>query len=257
MEIQYPNFARGRILKIGMLENLRDFPRDAVDCFCETLSDGIVCGLSPIIREDTITFSKGILKHKGQPYVVSSLPKLNYGETDTEVAIKLLFKEEEQLLDYKTQAIDLIIDGRVQIKKDEIELGRFKLKKGAYLRTNYQDLYDFTTEYNTVNLVQVLYAGYGQPTLSCQIMKYFAKAAMDLNTQNHLDISFCLLCLNSDRMERDTILQYLMSRIDSQFANDPTNFDIHEQLVKALAVIKKESSPRRRPPNQKPKVLID
>ncbi len=46
-----------------MLENLRDFPRDVLDIFCEDMSDGIVCGFIPTVNKEIITISKGIIKY--------------------------------------------------------------------------------------------------------------------------------------------------------------------------------------------------
>lgn len=69
-EIRYPYFNKDRILKKGMLENMRDYPRDILDVYNENLSDGVVCGLSPTVDEDIITISKGIVKHKGRLYVI-------------------------------------------------------------------------------------------------------------------------------------------------------------------------------------------
>ena len=257
-EIRYPKFNRGRILKIGMLESLRDLPRDALDCFCEDLSDGIVCGFTPIVYEDTITFSKGILKYKGELFVVRDLTAISYAEINIEVAIKIIFMQEEEQHDFNSRVIDFIVDDNATIGENEIELGRFKLKKGAYLRSNYQDLNDFTTEYNTINIVNMLYAGYNRPTLSPLILRYFAKAALELNPKNHLDITFAMLCLNSTRMEMDVILHYLRERlVHSDIADNLPNHEIHAYLLKAFDLVKKEGVPKRRMMNQRTKVMLD
>lgn len=257
-EVRCPVFARGRILKIPMLEDLRDFPRDMLDCFCETLSDGIVSGLSPVVEKDRITFSKGVLKYQGTVYLVRDLTAIRYGETDTDVAIKIVFGDETRGADYKTQKFDFLIGDAGRTGKNEVELGRFRLKKGAYLRSDYQDLEDFTTLYNTINVVNVLYAGYGRPTLSHLILKYFAKAALDCNPPGHWDVSFCMTCLNNARVERETIMQYLRYRLhDDGLPDNLTNLQIHGHLVTSLEMVRREGSPRKRRPNQKTKVLVD
>jgi len=246
-EILYPCFTRGRILKIGMLENLRDFPRAVLDCSYEGFSDGIISGLTPLVDKNNITFSKGVIKHKGEYFLVQDLTAIQYGATDKEVSIKIVFKENNQTPDYKIQNIDFLIDPDVSVKDDEIELGRFKLKSGAYLRSDYQDLGDFTTEYNTINIVNVLYAGYNRPTLSHLILKYFAEAALASNSQNPLDVAFTLLCLNSTRIERDVILNYIWNRLGTEsFPDKLTNNEIHAKLSHALEIVKKDGVPRKR-----------
>lgn len=260
-DIRYPCFVRGRILKLDMLENLRDFPREALACFCEDFSDGIVCGLTPIVEKDTITFSNGILKYQGNVYLVSGLAAIPYEETDTEVAVKIVFRQKEEKPDYKAQHFDFFIDKNVLVAENEIELFRFKLKKGAYLRSDYQDLNDFITEYNTINIVHVLYAGYGKPTLSHLVLKYFAQVALGYNPQNTWDVSFAMLCLNSTRVERDVILNYLEQRLNSgqslKKSVDLSNQEIHAQLVKVLVLIKKEESPRKRTLSQRATITLD
>ena len=257
-DVLYPCFIRGRILKNSMLENLRDFPRDAVDCQSEDLSNGIISGLTPIVDKDTITFSKGIIKHKNEILLVRDLTAIQYGETDNEVAIKLSFTEKEKTSDFVIQRFDFHIDADTVSKENEIELCRFKLKKGAYLRSDYQGLYDLTTEFNTINVVHVSYAGYKQPTLSHLILKYFAKATLGFNTANPLDISFGLLCLNSTRIERETILHYLWNRLGlHEYPGGLTNLEIHGMLTNALDVIKKDAVPRKRIVNKQRMVMMD
>ena len=257
VEIKYPYFTRDRILKIGMLENLRDFPRNALECCFDELSDGIICGLKPIVQEDEITFSKGILKHKGVLYDISSLSPIKYEETETEEAIKIVFLNEEQTHDYRTRFIEFTA-GKLTGEENEIELGRFKLKKGAYLRSEYKDLYDFTTEYNTFNIVNVSYAGYGAPTLSNLILKYFAKMALEYNPVNHVDIFFSMLCLNSERVERDVIISYLKNRLaDEHRFDNLANHEIHRRLVRVLEVIRQESQPGRPAPKTRAAQMFD
>jgi len=256
-----------------MLENLRDFPRDAVDCFYEDFSDGIVCGLTPVIEKDTIVFSKGILKYNGKVYLISDLPPLPYAETTTEVAVKIVFQQEEERPDYIAQHFELLIDKtekndkNISTPKNEVEIFRFKLKKAAYLRSDYQDLEDFVTEYNTINVVHALYAGYGKPTLSPLVMRYFGQAALEFSPQNPWDISFVMLCVNSARVERDVILHYLRQRfanMESKANNRSTekpeglsNPEIHMQLVKVLEMIKREKAPVKRPLNQRHRITLD
>jgi len=256
--IQFPKFKRGRIMKIGMLENMRDFPRDALKCANESLSDGIISGLTPLVEKEIITFSKGVIKHKGELLLISDLDPIQYNATEVEVSIKLVFGDKTETHDYDTQLINLCIDKNLELTDLQMELGRFKLKKGAYLRSDYQDLYDFTTEYNTINIVNVLYSGYLQPTLSHMVLKYFARAALFHNPQNQLDISFAMLCMNNLRIEREVILHYIWNRLGTDsYPNDISNLEIHKKLVEALEVVKSERTPRKRTLSNKRKIMLD
>ena len=255
-EIQYPYFKANRVLKIEMLENMRDFPRDVLDVTNESMSDGIVSGLTPIVDKDIITFSKGVVKHKGQLYVLNSPTRISYSETEIDVLIKLNFYDEIIDKDYKTQFVEVEIDRNTRLLDNQVELGRFKLKKGAYLRSDYQDLFDFTTEYNTINIVHVLYAGYLEPTVSGKILKYFAKEALETRTQNQMDITFCMMCLNSSRVERQVIYNYIAYKLDEEVKR-MDNKAIHDKLVLILKQIKRENVGLRRKRAAASKIMVD
>lgn len=255
-EIQYPFFKKGRILKIEMLENIRDYPRDVLAVYNEYLSDGIICGLMPKVDKEIITFSKGIVKYNGDLYVISAPTSITYGETEVEVIIKLGFYDELRDNDYETQYIDIGIDNDLEIQDNQIELGRFKLKTGAYLRSDYQDLYDFTTEYNTINIVNVQYSGYEKPTLSNMILKYFAKEALATRTQNNMDINFSMLCLNNSRVERDVIYNYVAYKLNEEII-ELDNVKLHDKLVKILGNIKRENSGLKKSRASSQKIILD
>ena len=258
-EIKYPYFKRDRILKIEMLENFRDFPRDVLDVYNADMSDGIVCGLDPTVDKNIITFSKGIVKYNGEMYVFHDPTIIDYGATETDVVIKLSFLDETGDKDYRITPVDIVMDKGDVIEQNEIELGRFKLKTGAYLRSDYQDLYDFTTEYNTINIVNVLYAGFKQPTLSHLILKYFAREVLEVRPENMFDINFCMLCLNSRRIERETILSYIGYKIEREIDSlgELSNIDVHTTMVKILEDIKRESAGLRKRQSARKKVILD
>lgn len=256
IEIKYPFFKKDRILKIEMLENIRDFPRDILDIYNENLSDGIVCGFIPSVDKEIITFSKGITKYNGSLYLLSKSISVSYCETESDTMIKINFYDETQDSDYKTTYIEIEIDDNINILDNQQELGRFKLKRGAFLRSNYQDLYDFTTEYNTINIVNVKYAGYKESTLNPLILKYFAEESFKYKIQNNIDLSFCMLCMNNEKIERKVIYNYISYRLDEDI-NSLTNIEIHNNLVKILNKIKSESKSINRKNKSSNKIMLD
>ncbi len=239
-----------------MLENLRDFPRDVLDIFCEDMSDGIVCGFTPVVNKEIITLSKGIIKYHGVVYVMPETISIAYQETEKDVMLKLCFGEELQEKDYKINDIQISIDSDMNLLPNQIELGRFRLKKGAYLRSEYQDLYDFTTEYNTINIVNVKYAGQHQHTLNKMILQYFAKEAFEYQLKDGIDFSFCMLCLNSQKTERAVIQQYIAYKTGEE-KKELSNAEIHKQLVKILEEIRKNSRMIKKKKTTNSKIIMD
>ncbi|MCI8805824.1 MAG: DNA and RNA helicase [Clostridiales bacterium] len=255
-ELKYPYFKKDRILKIEMLENMRDFPRDMLDIYCFGLTDGIVCGFEPEVDKNKITFSEGITKFKGKVYLIGESVTLDYGETDSDVMIKLCFGEKIRDKDYETTPIDFIIDRDMKVSDNQQELGRFKLKKGAYLRSDYQDLYDFTTEYNTFNVVNVKYAGIEEPAINIDMLRYFAKEALNAVPKDIYDVSFCMQCLNSTRVEKSVIYSYLNYKLNENISY-MSNKDIHNNLVNILDDIKRESSRKIRNRPFSDKIIVE
>lgn len=255
-EIKRPFFLNKRILKKEMLNSLRDYPRDVMEIYTETMSDGILWGFSPTVDKNIITFSKGVIKYKGDIFVLNKNVPIEYRETEVEVLIKLNFHELVKDNDYETQYVDITIDKDINLLENQKELGRFKLKKGAFLRSDYQDLYDFVTEYNTINIVNVLYAGYKENTMSSMVFKYFATEALKVRTQNQMDINICMMALNSSRIEREMINHYISYRLDEEY-KVLKNIEIHKKLVLILNKIKKESSGFRRAGRETNKIILD
>jgi hypothetical protein len=254
--IEYPHFNRGRVLKNAMLESLRDFPRKAMDVWTEKLSDGIVMGFTPLVERDVITLSEGIVQHRDRLFVSGESGRLAYSAPESERSIKLKFLETGSDPDFDQQRVEIALDEDKTLLENQIELGRFKLKEGAYLRSDYKDLYDFATEYNTINLVHVLYAGYGEPTICGDILKYFAKAAVAARARNPLDVTFAMLCLNQARVERQTLYTYIANKTEGD-VRPMTNAQIHRELVRILEAIKKESPPPRSAGAVRRKVVVD
>ncbi|MDR1067454.1 MAG: hypothetical protein LBL35_08530 [Clostridiales bacterium] len=255
-EVQYPFFKKGRVLKIEMLENLRNFPRDILDIYGETLSDGIISGLTPAADGRVVTFSKGMVKHNGSIYLINSPTTISCADEDINAIITLNFYDEVVGDDFRTLFAEIEMNDRASIESNQIELCRFKLKTGAYLRDAYQGLYDFVTEYNTINIAHTLYSGYKEPTISVEILKYFAKEALEANPKNAMDITFCFMCLNSARIERQVILNYVAHRTDQKL-RPMTNIVIHDALVKILDTIKREIGRKSVSADARHRIILD
>ena len=169
----FPNFGKGRILKKEMLENLRDFPRNFFDIYFKNHSNGIIAGTDIHIGGNNITVRSGIIKHNGRIYMLTDEYEFPYYNTNKEVVIKVKFLGDSSEGDFSTYKTKIFLDDVIEKSEDELELGRFKLREGAILRSVYTDFYDFETEFNTVNIINAEYSGYGKSTLSPDILRYF------------------------------------------------------------------------------------
>jgi hypothetical protein len=235
----FPQFQKGRILKTEMLENLRDFPRDFWDIFLHNYSDGIIAGAAMTVSDNIISITKGIVKFQEKLYLLDQELQLVVAAAPQEVFVKVKFDGPVVGSDFLVHNSRLIIETK-PLQQDELELGRFKLNEGAQLRSVYRDFDDFVTEYNTLNIVHVPYAGLGKSTVSPMLIQYFLKQVIKGLTQNAFDISFFMQCFNAERVERDAILYYLTNRLSIP-DKDYSNLEIYQYLRMIMKEMKSGS----------------
>ncbi|AIQ14235.1 hypothetical protein [Paenibacillus durus] len=227
-----PKFEKGRILKTGMLENLRDYPRSFLDIRYQDYSDGIIAGTNVSVREDVLCISPGIIKYAGRLYLMEEEQEVPYAATGREMVLKVRFEEGQSSADFDRHAGTVVLEEN-QHGDIEQELARFKLKEGAVLRSGYIDFADLSTEYNTLNFIRALHAGCGGGTLSPIILKLFARELIGKGSRDPLDLSFALLCLNEEKIELEAILHYLAARSGSSLPDDDP-VKLHQALVRVL-----------------------
>lgn len=255
-ENRNPQFYKGRILKNGMLEALRDFPRDILRVALKDYSDGIVYGGDIHVNKDILLVQPSLLKHHGKLYLIEQEFPMQYYPTDNWTGIYAKFTPDTHSPDYNACVISIIFDDNLAPKEDCMELARFKLKQGAWLRYDYQDLEDFTTEYNTFNYIHVDYAAPKKSTICPLLLEYFAHETMIAGSENQLDMSFAFDCLNTERISRESVLFYISNKLN-EFYKEYSNVDIHRKLVLILKDIQKHALKRKRPKKDDGVMLVD
>lgn len=230
---RYPKFSKGRILKKEMLENLRDYPRNFTDLWLNDYSNGIISGANVLVQENYLTITRGMVKHAGKIYSLETDYRLPYRYSDQEALLKIRFREETSDNDFISCGTEIYIDQDNRVQEDEFELGRFKLKEGAKLRSEYQGFFDLSTEYNTFNIIHVEYAGFRQSTISPIILRYFAEEILKSKSTDPYDIAFTMQCLNQSPVDRELILYYLANRLQTGY-REYTNVQIHKHLVRLV-----------------------
>ncbi|MGM0508837.1 MAG: hypothetical protein ACQERZ_06665 [Fusobacteriota bacterium] len=232
MENRVPKFEKGSILKKGMLEALRDYPKNFIDIFFEEYSDGILEGCKISVNESYIVINKGIIKLDGCIYILDDKTEIDYPESNVEVVIKISILEEENR-DYDIKKLNITSDENKDLLKNELELGRFKLRKGADLRTTYSDFFDFKTEYNTLNIINCKYSSTGGTSISPKILREFGKKALEINTMSPIDIIFAYKTLESGTVNREIIKSYISKKLSIK-NKEFTNLQMYNYLKDIL-----------------------
>ncbi|MGM0501360.1 MAG: DNA and RNA helicase [Bacillota bacterium] len=252
---QFPFFKRGNILKTDMLNNLRDYPRDLVNLYFSDYSDGILVGSNLKIEGQEIVIKPGIIKFRNQIYLLTQDLKLKYHPTNEEIMIKIKFETAEESNDFKSWNSDLFLDEELDLAVDEFELGRFKLREGASLRTDYNKFSDFSTEYNTVNIINVKYSCLEEATLHPVMMSFFANKILDSDTKDPFNISFAIQTLQTGRVSRKLIKKYLRRQLELT-EDSYSNLEIYRYLARIIRQLS-DYKVQTREHKRENKILID
>lgn len=235
---EYPIFLKKHLLKIEMLENLRDFPRDLVNIFYQDYSDGIVSGCEVTVEGNQLIIHPGIIIHQGILYTMTEAKQIPYANEDCIVYLKVQFLYEHSDEEKNRYLSKIKLELKETNQKDEIELCRFRLQKGSRLRAEYVDFEDFNTSYDTVNRIYVHFAAKGGTTLWPHILQAFANEAMKYQMSDPLDIAFCMTVLGThEAVNRQLLIAYLNAR-NKQQQEHFSNIDIYSGLREILEDIK-------------------
>ena len=239
-ERRVPLFTKGRILKNEMLEELRDFPRHVTDIYFRSYADGVISGLDLQVDQEYIMISPGIVKHQKQLLLLSEAIKVAYKANGDEQILKLHLEKAYQTEDFAGQRVTVLLEDGCHLADCEVELARFQLKEGAYLRSDYQSLSDFMTGYNTLNIVHQPYSGWEGQTIHPAILRYFARELCTYKTENPHDLHICYQVLNGERsMSKEALQYYFTMRLGDDVQLDG-NVSIHQNLIKVLEKAKME-----------------
>lgn len=240
----FPIFAKGRVLKKESLEYLRDFPHDFTSLMYQNYSDGMLFGFSLSYKDGFIKIAKGALKYQGDIILVDD-GSILVTEFEKKLFLKLVIGKCWEGEDSRTRTVTIIIDRNKPSSEGEIELGRFTLNVGAILRCEYDSFSDLRTIENTLDITHVAYAGLNTETLQPRVLKEFAKALL-MYSQDPMDTTFALLCLNTEIIHKNVIQWYIAKKTNDQY-KDFTLGALYEKLLELLPEQRKRNTPGHKP----------
>lgn len=229
-----PIFQKKKLLRIEMLEQLRDYPRDYLKLYFQGYGDGIVCGCQIMWDNEQLVIAPGILYHAGKLYFMEKSYQMECHAEDKMKYLKVQFMteiQEEGKIEGNTR---IVLDDRKPDAACEMELCRFRLQEGARLRDTYEDFEDYATEYDTINRIHVPFALYGQAMIWPEILKQFAKEILEIKTKNIYDASFAMNILaNQGKIPADCVDSYLKIRLERE-KTEIGNHSIYKGLQEVL-----------------------
>lgn len=230
----YPIFEKGRLLKIEMLESLRDYPREINDIFWRGYKNGVLKGCDISTRDNYLVVQPGILYFDKLLYVLKEEYKVAYQNNNRLTLLKVNCMGRSQERDFSRGVSRIYLDFEEKVREDELELCRFQLREGAELRDQYTGFLDCSTEYDTVNSIYVPYLGELGATLRPEIMLRFSREILGCNEVDIIDTMFAMMVLqNGGLTEAETIAGYL-NRKGEQVGYPTENRVYYDALLHVL-----------------------
>lgn len=232
---EYPRFEKKYLLRIEMLEQLRDYPRNYINLLFRGYGNGIVNGCELKWEENELTVLPGMIYWGRNLYFMEEPYKLECKAQDNLCYLKVKFLEEIKESVKVLGMASIYIDNKRPNYACEMEIGRFRLQAGARLRSSYKNFSDFSTEYDTINRIHTPFSDNGGSTISPGILIQFAHEMLEKDLSDTYDVSFCMNVLANDgKIASKCIKTYLKRQCDSDVRKEDSNEKIYEGLLNTL-----------------------
>jgi len=231
---EYPKFEKKHLLTTEMLEQLRDHPRYYSELLFYGYGNGIVngCGLS--WEENRLTVDKGILYWNGNLYFMKEPYTLDCFPEDQLRYLKVNFLEEEKKPGKICGGTSIYLSKEPVDSSCEMELCRFRLQVGARLRNSYQDFCDYSTDYDTINIICAPFSDNNGSTISPKILLQFANEMMETQMTDPYEISFVMNILANHGKIGSAVIDQFLSIALVKKVEVANNQDLYQGLLNTL-----------------------
>ncbi|MDR1769862.1 MAG: hypothetical protein LBS02_04390 [Hungatella sp.] len=233
-QYDYPQFEKKRLLRAEMLDKLRDYPKVFLDLQFQGFGDGIINGCDIIWDDGQLTISPGMIYWKGKLYFMEQPYMMECSAQDKIRYLKVQFLTEIREAGKIMGNTRIFLEDKKPDPACEMELCRFRLQEGARLRSCYENFQDYSTEYDTVNLIHQPYAAEGGSTLNPRIIRQFSREIIRSRPLDPLDASFSMTALAVHGVvTADCIREYLFAGLGEDYG-DRGNGGLYRGLMEIL-----------------------
>lgn len=208
-----PRFSYGKLLRNEHLVALErqsfDFPALLFDGW----GNGVISGCRLSTTMDTVTMGPGVVCFEGVLYGVQEPISVEYYPTDETRYLKLYIGSNEGNEACDTRRFTLKLSEQEQLGSGELELCRFRLQPGAYLRCNYTDFRDRETLYDTLNIIHSTYSAHGGDGLNPAITRAYAKEILRIGGVPDFDAAICISWLNANYAISQQVVQSYLKHV--------------------------------------------
>lgn len=246
--MRIPIFTEGNILTGEMLEEMKEYTVGFAKLSYTEYGKGILKGCNLTTTDSHITLHPGIIICFQEPILITVPAEIPYYPVNRWTALKLEVDKEYENSSWKIRNISLAFTEDLEAKENAIELCRFRLQKGARLRTEHREFKDCNTEFDTINQIYSEWAAYKETTFSPEILRSYGAELMKSEITNPWDMVFVQQIFNNrgEPLERKAIQMYLSQRLGEP-VQEWSNGEIYKKLTEVQGKAKEEmSAPVRR-----------
>lgn len=253
----FPLFREGYLLRTQMLEAFTDYSFRFGELLYTGYANGIISGCQLTTTSDSIIVHPGLVLFYGKVFYIKEPMPVSYAPTDELRILKIQYMGEEKTESMIRYEMELSLDADPGQREGQIELCRFTLQQGAYLRYQYQDFEDWGTEYDTLSMVNAQYASPGRSTLHPGLTKAFAREMLSCAPENQTDINFCLGILSrGEPVCAEALTAYISLRSGRTMA-DVGNAGIYGGLLDILREVKSGEGQKKSAGKRHRSILVD
>lgn len=252
-----PIFQRGGLLTQEMLDVMKQYMTGIAVCSYEGYSDGILSGMQIKVSEGIITIGRGLIKYGDALLVMQECVTVPIPEHNELQLVKLCIHDKEIGAEFETIEMDIVVDNRIEKKRNEIEICRMHLQHGARLRSDYESFQDMNTTYDTIQVIDADWAAYKRAGIHPQVLEQFAKEAGKIQRKEAADICFLQQIFGTGGYScpRDLIEFYLSEKLGKK-QDEYTNQELYQGLCNVLQQLKTGDRVRERPKGTR-RMIVD
>lgn len=237
-----PRFSAGKLLRTEHMAALEWQSFEFPALFFQGWGNGILSGCGLSTTENTVTMGPGVVCFEGGLFGIREPISTEYYPTDEVRYLRLYIGSNEGNDTCDVRRFSLLLSDQERPGSGELELCRFRLQPGAYLRCSYTNFRDRETLYDTLNTIHESWSAPGGTGLSPGITRAYAEEALAIGGLPELDAAVCLQWLDGRFAVSGRMIRHYLARFSCvEPGREADNEALFRGLLSRLGQLKEEN----------------
>ena len=256
--LRTPIFEKGNVVTAEMLNSLNELAAGYARTGFYGYSNGILCGCKVLVNDGEILIGRGILVVNECLYYITEPMRKKIQSTNEWTIVQFVIDNCITYQNIERQELEVVITSENDIRKDGIEICRFRLQQGASLRVAGRHFQELETEFDTINEIYAQWSSYGESTISINILQLFADEMGRKENREVIDYLFCQQIYqgNGRSINRKAIEMYINQKLRIK-SDTYTNKEIYKRLVEILRLHTGNVSRMQERPRRMGPIIVD